>query len=155
MESKKFFPMFKRCDKSPVIVFGGGNIALRRVLSLLHFDVKIKIISPEFCEGFNNLRNYDNIEFISDIFDKKHLQPALFVLSCTDDNDINKHITCLCKERGIDVNSASNKEDCTFYFPYLIHEDDITIGLTGCGSDHKKTKKFGDGLKDFLEKGRD
>ncbi len=155
MESKKFFPIFKKCDKALVIVFGGGKIALRRTLSLLNFDVKLKIISPHFNEGFDKLKQNENVELIVDVFNEKYITTCFFVLACTNDDSVNKNIVNFCKEKNIDVNSASNKEDCTFYFPYLIHENEITIAITGSGNSHKKTKKTGDEIKEFLGKRSD
>ncbi len=147
--------MYQRCDNNTVLVFGGGNIAFRRVKSLLNFNLKIKVISPVFNEKFDDIKENLKLEKIVSVYDEKHLQKCFFVLACTDNNDVNHAIAFKCKVQNIPVNSASCKEDSTFYFPYLVITNDITIGAVGDGNDHKKTKNLGDEIKTFLMERRD
>ncbi len=146
---KNYFPIFKKLDNAKVLVFGGGNIAKRRVKTLLKFNLNIRVIAPLVCDELKKISS-DRLEIVCETYDEKHIENCLFVLACTDNHEINHKIVLKCNELKIDVNNASNKEECDFYFPYIIDDEDVTVGITGDGSNHKKTKKISDELKVFL-----
>lgn len=71
-------------------------------------------------------------------FEESDLEGMDMVLAATDDPVLNHRITELCKEKSIPVNNASCKKDCDFFFPAILHEDGLTIGVSSGGDDHKK-----------------
>ena len=46
MKNKCFFPMFVDLSDKNIVVAGGGNIATRRVKTLLKFTRNIKVVAP-------------------------------------------------------------------------------------------------------------
>ncbi len=149
MEKKNFFPMYKRCDNQEVVVIGGGNIAYRRVCSLLQFNLRIKVIAPQFSSDFDNINK--DAQLICDVYRETYISDCFFVLVCTDDSELNIEIANYCKANNIEVNVASKKEECNFYFPYLINTDEVTVAIVGDGSSHKRTKEIGQMLKNTLK----
>jgi len=133
-----WFPFFKNIKDQKVVVVGGGNIATRRIKTLLNFSCKLTIISPTISEelclrtgAFACLKRACEIQDIED---------ADYVIVATNDNEINEKIVKRCKEKNIPVNNASKKEDCDFYFPSIIIKEDLTIGLTAQGKNHREAK---------------
>ncbi len=152
MESKNFFPMYKRCDGANVLVFGAGEIAYRRVRTLLEFNLNITVIAPEFNEKFEGIRGCANLSLLRGKYETGAVKTSLFVLACTDDKIVNEAIADECFAKNIDVSVASNKEKCTFYFPYIINTDDVTVAVVGGGQNHAKTKAVGDEIKKSMQK---
>ena len=76
---------------------------------------------------------------------------AYMVLAATNDWKVNDEIYRVCKEEGIYVNVADNKEKCDFYFPGVYVEDEIVIGITASGQDHKKARKLRLAIEQTLE----
>ena len=66
-----------------------------------------------------------------------NLTDYFMVIAASDDNDLNRNIVALGREKGILVNSASCREDCDFYFPAIAAKDNIVVGIAGDGSDHR------------------
>lgn len=49
-DEKKYFPMFVDLTQKKVTVIGAGNIAKRRIETLLSFAGTIEVIAPDACE---------------------------------------------------------------------------------------------------------
>ena len=47
MKNKPYFPMFIDLSDKNIVVVGGGNIATRRVKTLLSFTRNIRVIAPK------------------------------------------------------------------------------------------------------------
>lgn len=86
-------------------------------------------------------------------FEESDLDGMDMVLAATDDPVLNHRITELCRMRKIPVNNASCKEDCDFFFPAILQEDGLTIGVSSGGSDHKKVAEVCEKLRRFFLNG--
>lgn len=58
---------------------------------------------------------------------------AFVVIMATDDSAVNHEIAELCKERNILVNVVDVKADCGFYFPAILRDGDVVIGVSTGG----------------------
>lgn len=76
---------------------------------------------------------------------------AYMVLAVTNDWKLNDEIYEVCKEEGIYVNVASDKEKCDFYFPGICMKDKMVAGITASGMNHKKAKKAREKIQEVLE----
>lgn len=139
---KKHFPLFISVEKKKVLVIGAGKVALRRISALQDFGADITVIAKSvpgdqkerieclYREGKINLmeREFRPADILTDYF---------MIIAASDDNDLNRNIVALGREKGILVNSASCREDCDFYFPAIAAKDNIVVGIAGDGSDHR------------------
>lgn len=142
MKNKGYFPLFIDLSKKKILVVGAGKIALRRIATLLPFVEKkgITVVAPVCCEGLYKLQNSGEIHIEEKFFEEMDLEGKDLVLAITNDNELNQKIGQWCNQRGILVNVASEKELCDFYFPGIIAQDEMVIGITANGKDHKKAK---------------
>jgi precorrin-2 dehydrogenase/sirohydrochlorin ferrochelatase/precorrin-6A/cobalt-precorrin-6A reductase len=134
----QWFPVFQNISGKRVLVVGGGNIALRRVKTLLRFDCTIEIISPELHDELAELAaaNPDSIRLTRRSFEGGDCS-ADFVLAAANDREVNHRISLECREKGIPVSVADCKEDSTFFFPAVIVSDKIVAGVSSGGEDHR------------------
>lgn len=77
---------------------------------------------------------------------------ADMVLAATNDPELNRRIASLCRDRGIPVNVCSEKEACDFYFPSVVREGDVVIGINASGRNHSLVKRTRQKLEEFLKK---
>ena len=61
------------------------------------------------------------------------LEGADFVIAATDDAALNGEIADYCKVRRIPVNVADDREKCTFFFPALVKDGPLTVGISTDG----------------------
>ncbi len=82
---------------------------------------------------------------------KSDFSMAYMVLAVTNNSELNEEIYRICKEEGIYVNVASDKNLCDFYFPGICLKDDIVVGITASGVNHKKAKAVREKMQALLE----
>lgn len=153
-----YFPFFVNLDGKKFCVYGAGSIAARRIGGLLRYGARITVIAPqihltieewekELYEGRPRLlierRRYCAGEIQKETAD--------FVLAATDNKEVNSAIYRECRVKKIPVNNASDKSECDFYFPALIEQEDLVIGVTSTSGDHKKVAVYSEKLRRCLK----
>jgi len=144
------FPLFIDISDKNILVVGSGNIAFRRISSLLKFGAKIKVISPEIDEI--KAHNFDNapVEFITKKFDEKDLKNVFMVIAATNDRAVNHYIYKLCQNRNIFYSIADREEECNFYFPAICTNDNLSIGIVSDGTQHTLVKETAEKIRRLI-----
>lgn len=151
MKSKRFFPMFVDLSDKNIVVVGGGNIATRRVQTLLQFTRNIRVIAPKMTTELIELGKTGKIEAEMRPVKRFDFSDAYMVLAATNDWKVNEEIYRICKAEGVYVNVADSKEKCDFYFPGVYVDHELVIGITASGQDHKKARKVRVAIEQALE----
>lgn len=152
MKNKPFFPMFIDLSDKNIVVVGGGSTALRRVRTLLPFTRNIKVIAPKVCMEIMELGKAGYVELFTRPVKRTDLSLAYMVLTATKDRRLNEELYRICKQEGIYINIAGDKEHSDFYFPGIYMQDGVTVGVTASGLSGKKAKKLYEEMQDILER---
>ena len=152
MKNKPYFPMFIDLSDKNIVVVGGGNIATRRVKTLLSFTRNIRVIAPKVTMEMMELGKAGYVELITRPVKRTDFAMAYMVIAATNDWKLNDEIHRVCREEGIYVNVASDRESCDFYFPGIYMRDEMVVGVTASGLDHKKAKRVREEIQKALEK---
>lgn len=146
-----YFPLFINIKEKDILVFGGGNIATRRIKAMLPYGACIRIVAPEISEELQQLAEQNgNLMLDYRKYKLSELQKPDFVLAATNDEKVNQTIFRECRHKGILVNVASNRELCDFYFPGVVQQGDITVGITANGKNHKKAAEVTEQIRKLL-----
>jgi precorrin-2 dehydrogenase/sirohydrochlorin ferrochelatase len=120
-------------NKIKSLIIGGGKIAYRKAKNISSNGGEIVVVSTEFIESFNKMRNLENVKLIRDEFSDKYLDGKMLVICATDDTSLNKLISEKCNARGILVNNVSNKELSSFYNVSVYESKRLEIGVSTKG----------------------
>lgn len=138
MKSKPYFPMFVDLAEKNIVVVGGGNIATRRVKTMLQFTRNVKVIAPKMTEELLDLGRKSYAELMVRPVKRSDFANAFMVIAATNDWKLNDEIYRVCKEEGIYVNVADDKEKCDFQFPGIFRQEDMVVGIMA--NDPKKAR---------------
>lgn len=144
--------MFVNLENKNIVVIGGGNIATRRVKTLLKFTRNITVIAPQMTMELQELGKTGQIVTLLRPVKRTDFKQAYMVIAATNEWKINDEIYRICKQEGIYVNVVSDKEKCDFYFPGIFMQDDLVVGITASGLDHKKARRLREEIEKALEK---
>ncbi len=133
-----FFPMFVDISKKKILVVGGGNIAFRRVKTLLKFEPEIHVVAKEITK---DLMEVTVLHLEKRAFKESDIEGFDIVCAATDDEAVNHRIYEICREKKILVNVSSDRKLCDFYFPSVVVEEEIVIGINASGKNHKRVKE--------------
>lgn len=146
-----YFPIFIDLKGKRCILYGGGEIAVRRAKGLLRFGARVLVIAPRIGDGMERLmQEYPGRLKADYTCYKKGIPEGDFVFSCTDDPKADREIYQECKTRGIPVNIASDQSLCDFLFPALAEGDGLVVGISSGGRDHKKVRQFSKKLREWM-----
>ena len=136
------FPFFWDISGKKVLVIGGGAVALRRVKKLLPFGCRIEIHAPVMCDELCRLAAAfpGVITLVEDYFRAGVCAGADLVIAAADSRAANHAAAEECGKNRIPVSVADRAEESDFFFPALIMEDDLVIGVVSLAGDHKKVK---------------
>lgn len=158
-----FFPLFLNMTGKEFLVYGAGKIAARRVEVLLRFGVSVTLVAPEISkemqqviENFEAVKQPETAGRIKEIIISAYKpgsvrEDADYVLAATNDDSVNEGIYRECRHREIPVNIASDQTKCDFYFPAVIETDEVTIGMTSGGRNHRKVREIAQIMREILE----
>ncbi len=152
IEPGQWFPFFINISEKKVVVIGGGRIALRRILALMNFDCRVKVVSMEALPEVMKLAEDGRLSLELKAFENKDIEGAHYALAATNNHEINLQIYEACKHLEIPVNVASNKEKSDFYFPGIIRKNGITVGVTAEGKNHRLAKLATKAIKKCLDR---
>lgn len=146
-----YFPVFIDLSEKEILVVGAGTIAARRIRTLCGFAGKITVCAPEIAEEIRELSQRYPVILREVPFSEEMLEEKDVVLAATDDRALNRRVAELCRGRGIPVNVCSEKELCDFYFPSVVQDDEIVIGINASGKNHGLVKQTRIKLEEFLK----
>ena len=151
MKNKRYFPMFVDLSDKNIVVVGGGKIATRRVKTLLKFTRNVTAIAPKVTEELRDLGMAGYVSLITRPVKRSDLHTAYMVIAATNDWKLNDEIYRVCKEEGIYVNVADDREKCDFYFPGIYMKDELVVGVTASGLDHRKARRVREVIQQAME----
>jgi len=132
------------------LVIGGGNVAYRKILSLLEFDGTVTAISPKFIKDIWELSKNNRIELIERKYQKKDVQNYNLVIVATNDKMLNKEISKECIDNNIPVNVVDDKELSTFITPSVIRRGDLTISISTNGKSPLLSRRIREMLENVI-----
>src|SRR5215469_1209481 len=87
-----FYPVYLNLKNKRVIVIGGGEVAERKVDSLLGMGVSIVVISPEITSRLATLAKEERIRWRRRSYKRGDCKGAVLVLSATDDPKVSRAV---------------------------------------------------------------
>lgn len=129
-----YFPFFVDIEGKNGLIVGGGTVALHKIRKLLPFRPKLKVVSPALLPEIIEIAQNSEILLIQREFREEDLQDVFFVIASSGNSSVNAQISRLCRKIGILVNVVDDKEECGFLFPALVHQGNLTIGVTTAGA---------------------
>lgn len=158
------FPMFIEIKDKPVLVVGGGRVALRKVKKLLPYGSKITVIAPEIED---EILAIPEVEVVKREFDCGDLEAGLrtcktgnletgeqtcpvIVIVATDDRELNHKIAEACHDKQIPVNVVDDPDYCSFIFPALVQKGKFSAGICTGGASPTVAAYYKNQLKNSL-----
>ncbi|CAH7147544.1 Siroheme synthase / Precorrin-2 oxidase [Vibrio chagasii] len=131
----RYFPMFLDVENKPILVVGGGEVACRKVDSLLRAGANVTLVSPKVAPYLQQLVDENKLHWVQNfyspqIISKEYLQ----VWATTDNPSLNHQVYNDAKKLGILVNVVDDLPYCDFITPSMINRGRIQIAISSGGA---------------------
>ena len=130
----QYLPIFTKLDNKPVLVVGGGEVALRKCRAFLKARASVTLVAPWFCDELKEHAHNNEVTLIDAYFEESHLDGKMLVIAATDRDDVNNNVFELANARNVFVNVVDDQPKCTFIFPSIVDRDPITIAISSAGT---------------------
>lgn len=130
-----------------ILVVGGGQVALRKVIKLLNYSCHITLVSPVYLSEFNELDiSIINTKFSYDLLENKDI-----VFLCTDNNHLHNEIINYAKDLKVLINNSTSQNNMDFAMAASFNYDGFEIAVTS-NKGVQENKNFKNYLKNQLSK---
>lgn len=144
----KTFPVNLFLEKRPVLIIGGGNVALRKVKRLLEAGAEVHLVAERICEDLRSFGENERLHLAQKSFQEADLDfsPAL-VYAATANGETNRRILTLCKARGL-LCCAVDKQwrDGDFLTPASTNAAGISIAVSTGGRSCIRSRMIKDSI---------
>ena len=154
---KLFFPVFLDISEKQILVVGGGVIATRRIHTLLEFSSNIVVLAPSISKELEVLVKSGKITWIQDVYSINYVYNKDMVIAATDDIDVNHQVYRDCKVIECESNTkiltsvVDDKDLCDYYFPSIVKNEKVVIGINSGGVSPKETKQIRKQIESLLD----
>ena len=128
-----YFPFMRDVGGKPVVVVGGGMVALRKCELFLRFDADVTVVAPEVC---GELEALEGIQIIRQSWDVSQLADAFAVIA------VNRAISEYCQAHRIPVNVVDDPALCSFIVPATVRRGDLTLAVSTAGKSPSLASKI-------------
>ncbi len=144
-----FYPINLKIEDMNIIIIGGGKVAYRKCINFLAFNKKVRVISKDFIDEFEDLK--DCIDTIKDNYDEKYIKDAFVVVAATNNEDVNREIGLYCRENGKLVNVVDNANLSNFTVPSFVKRGDLLLSVSTGGKSPSLSSKIRKDLEEVYD----
>jgi uroporphyrin-III C-methyltransferase/precorrin-2 dehydrogenase/sirohydrochlorin ferrochelatase len=127
-------PIFINITNRLCVVIGGGEVASRKVTSLLKANAAVMLVSPDICHELQVLADAKKIQYTQTTYASVQLQGACLVIAATDDALVNEAVSRDAKLLNIPVNVVDCPALCTFTMASIVDRSPIVIAISSEGA---------------------
>lgn len=150
MRKSGYYPILLNIRDKKCVVIGGGEIALRKVKTLLEYGACIEVISPVFCPELVQIAKKGKIKSYAKGYSSQDLKDAVIAIAATDDANINEKISIDARKYGVLINVVDKPQHSDFIVPSSMTRGDITIAVSTSGKSPALARKIRTELENKL-----
>ena len=137
------YPLVVRLDGRTVLVVGGGVIALRKTEGLLAAGGSVRVVSPEFVDGFASLVG---VELVQRRYEPADLDGVWLVVAATNDPVVQQQVFDECEARHVFCNAVDDPDRCSFVLPAVERRGPVIVAVSTQGRSPTLAKHLRDRL---------
>ncbi|MBI3039293.1 bifunctional precorrin-2 dehydrogenase/sirohydrochlorin ferrochelatase [bacterium] len=128
----RYFPIFLNIQGIPVLVVGGGKVALRKIRSLNESEAKVTVIAPAILSEIEELPSVTCLKRPASIEDVTG--GFRLIILATNQPKLQEELSAGCKANGISYNRCDDPDDSDFVTGSVAYVSPILAAFTSSGS---------------------
>jgi uroporphyrin-III C-methyltransferase / precorrin-2 dehydrogenase / sirohydrochlorin ferrochelatase len=128
-----YLPVFLRVTDQPVLVVGGGEVALRKAEWFLKAGARVSVVAPALHPQLAAHIAAGDLMHVAAAFAPAQLAGQMAAVAATDDPRVNAAVSAAARARGIAINVVDDPELSTFIFPAIIDRSPLIVAVSSAG----------------------
>lgn len=135
-----WLPLLHRSNDVKFIIFGGGQVAQRKVQTLIKFTTAITVVAPTLDARLVALAEENKIQHIDSLAKQAHVLAGCRIVAATDDAAVNQQIANWAKALSCPVSIADDPANSDFIFPAIIDRNPVMIAISSASESPALTR---------------
>jgi uroporphyrin-III C-methyltransferase / precorrin-2 dehydrogenase / sirohydrochlorin ferrochelatase len=127
------FPAFLKLQSRPVLVVGGGTIAVSKVPALLEAGARVTVVAPQLHPQLADRVRDHEIAWLEKPFEPSDLDQKFLVIAATAIPELNAQVFREAEQRNILCNAVDDIHHCHFYYGSIVQRGDLQIAISTNG----------------------
>ena len=132
--SKPYYPVFLDLSGRLAVIVGGGGVAERKIVTLLEYGPRVRVISPEVTPAVEALAASGAIDLERRGYVRGDLEGAFIVVCATSSEEVNRAVHAEAEERGCIVNVVDVPDLCSFIVPSIVRRGTLSVAISTGGA---------------------
>jgi siroheme synthase-like protein len=128
-----YLPITLSVKQRPTLVIGGGNVAMRKVETLLDYETPITVVAPEVDKKIEFHAEHGRLTLEKRPYRPGEAATYGLVIAASDDRELNRRVSEDCRASGVLVNVVDDPAYCDFIFPAIVRRDCLTAAIATDG----------------------
>jgi len=126
----EFLPLFFTLKQEPVLLVGGGRVAMRKARLLIRAGAVVKVVSPDIDQELEGMLKQAGGNWQQALYRSEDLDGAKLVIAATPDEAVNAQVAADARQINLPVNVVDSPELCSFVFPSIVDRSPLVIGIS-------------------------
>lgn len=131
--ANKYMPINISLENRRCLVVGGGDVALRKVETLLEYESDITVIAPEPNDKIEYFAKKGELKLEKREYRSPEASDYGIVISASNKKDVNVQVSEDCRHAGVPINVVDNPVLCDFIFPAVLKRDILSVAVSTDG----------------------
>jgi precorrin-2 dehydrogenase/sirohydrochlorin ferrochelatase len=138
----QYYPAYLDLRGRPCIVIGGGEVAARKVASLLEAGARVTVVSPTLAAELRALADTHEVVHHARAYRRGDLAGAWLACAATDDEAVHAAIAAEAAEARVFLNVVDRPALCGFIVPALVTRGVVSVAVSTGGASPALAKRL-------------
>lgn len=129
----RYYPLFMDVEDKTCLVVGGGEVAERKVDSLLECGARVHLVSPRLTSRLSALSREKAIDAELREYRRGDVAGATLAIAATDSEETNALVSREAIRLGVPVNVVDDPQKSTFIVPSLVRRGEVSVAISTGG----------------------
>jgi precorrin-2 dehydrogenase/sirohydrochlorin ferrochelatase len=129
-----YIPIFLDVAGRDCIVVGGGQVAARKVESLLEAGARVTVVSPRLSPAMKAVVASGGVTHVARGYRPGDIAGCVLVYAATDDPKLHTELAAEARALGILINVVDVPDLCTFIAPAVVRRGALQIAISTGGA---------------------
>jgi siroheme synthase-like protein len=126
----RYLPIAVDLQGRACVVVGGGEVAARKIETLLRAGAHVTVIAPHVSQEIETWEGKEpHLHLERRPYRSGDLEGAALAFAATDSPRVHAEIATEAKERGVWLNAADDPDHCSFLMPAVVERGPIAIAV--------------------------
>ncbi len=127
------YPVMLNVQDRPVLVVGGGGVALRKIEGLLAAGARLTVVAPGTLAAIDELARRGEVELRKRAYESTDVAGFALVFAATDHREVNAQVFRDGRDANVWVNVSDDPDYCSFHLPARVQRGSLQLSIASDG----------------------